>query len=102
MTARTQFGFKLVQESLKLEASGSEAGESEESLPVDYEGKELKIGFNSQYLLDFMSVAETELVELRVTDNESAGQLQLNPEPEGYSYRLRCHAPESLMRKDVY
>ena len=72
---------------LKLEASGSEAGESEESLPVDYEGKELKIGFNSQYLLDFMSVAETELVELRITDNESAGQLQLNPEPEGYSYR---------------
>ncbi len=72
---------------LKLEASGSEVGESEESLAVDYEGKELKIGFNSQYLLDFMSVAETEVVELRVTNNESAGQLQLNPESEGYSYR---------------
>ena len=72
---------------LRLEASGSDAGESEESLPVGYEGKELKIGFNSQYLLDFMGVAETELVEFLFTDNESAGQLQLNPPPEGYNYR---------------
>ncbi len=72
---------------LRLEASGSEAGESEESIPVGYEGKELKIGFNAQYLLDFMGVAETELVEFCFTDNESAGQLQLNPPPEGYNYR---------------
>ena len=72
---------------LRLEASGSEAGESEESLPISYEGKELKIGFNSQYLLDFMGVAETELIEFRFKDNESAGQLQLTPPPEGYNYR---------------
>ncbi len=74
-------------EELRLEASGSEAGQSEESLPVNYEGNDIKIGFNSHYLLDFMGVADTELIEFRFTDSESAGQLQLDPPPEGYNYR---------------
>lgn len=79
--------FELRSGELKLEASGSDAGESEESMPVAYEGKELKIGFNAHYLLDFLSVAQTESVSLTLTDNESAGQLQLSPPPEGHDYR---------------
>jgi len=78
--------FELDEGELKLAASGSEAGESEETIPVDAAGLKLKIGFNGQYVLDFLNVAETENVELQLKDDESAGQLQL-VDPEGYDYR---------------
>ena len=78
--------FELSEGELKLAASGSDAGESEESIPVEYMGSKIKIGFNSQYLLDFMAVSETDSVQLLLKDEESAGQLQLD-DVEGYDYR---------------
>jgi DNA polymerase III subunit beta len=78
--------FELSDGELKLAASGSEAGESEETLPVIYEGKKLKVGFNAYYVLDFLGVAETDSVELQFKDEESAGQMQLSGQ-EGYDYR---------------
>ncbi len=77
---------ELSPNELKLASSGSDVGESEESIPVEYNGAILKVGFNSQYLLDFLSVADTDTVEFDVRDAESAGQLQL-PGVEGYDYR---------------
>jgi DNA polymerase-3 subunit beta len=77
---------ELAPEELKLAASGSDAGESEESIPVEYSGTKVKVGFNSQYLLDFLGVAGTETVELSFKDEESAGQMQL-PGVPGYDYR---------------
>jgi DNA polymerase-3 subunit beta len=77
---------ELTPEELKLASSGSDAGESEESVPVDYKGEKVKAGFNSQYLLDFLGVANTDAVELSFKDEESAGQLQL-PGVSGYDYR---------------
>jgi len=78
--------FELSEGEVKLAASGSDAGESEESIPVEYSGPTIKIGFNSQYLLDFMAVSETDRVQLLLKDEESAGQLQLD-DVEGYDYR---------------
>ena len=43
-------------------------------------------GFNSQYLLDFLAVAESETVELGMQGEDSAGEFQL-PGLEGYNYR---------------
>jgi DNA polymerase-3 subunit beta len=77
---------ELAPEELKLTASGSEAGESEESIPIEYSGAKVKVGFNSQYLLDFMGVAGTDAVELSFKDEESAGQMML-PGVPGYDYR---------------
>ena len=79
--------FEIKPGEVKLTSSGSDAGESEESLPADYSGDPLKIGFNSQYLLDFLGVAETENVEFEFPNEESAGQMSLLPSPEGYDYR---------------
>ena len=42
---------------LRLASSGSDVGESEESLPVENVPGELQIGFNAQYLLDFLRCA---------------------------------------------
>ncbi|MEZ5367194.1 MAG: DNA polymerase III subunit beta [Bryobacterales bacterium] len=78
--------FELSDGELKLAASGSDAGESEESIPVEYTGKKIKVGFNAQYVLDFLSVAETDSVELQFKDEESAGQMELSGE-QGYDYR---------------
>jgi DNA polymerase-3 subunit beta len=78
--------FELSDGDLKLAASGSEAGESEESIPVEYTGKKIKVGFNAQYVLDFLNVAETDAVELQFKDEESAGQMELSGE-QGYDYR---------------
>lgn len=76
----------LADHELKLVSSGSDAGESEETMGVEYEGPPLKAGFNSLYLLDFLGVAETENIEFEFKDDESAGQLFL-PDLRGFNYR---------------
>ena len=78
--------FEISEGELRLAASGSEAGESEESIPVEYAGATIKVGFNAQYVLDFLGVAETDSVELQIKDEESAGQMELVG-AEGYEYR---------------
>lgn len=61
---------------LKLASSGSESGESEESLPVEGSAGEMQIGFNAQYLLDFLGAVSAESVHLELKDEQSAGQLR--------------------------
>ena len=41
---------------IELTASSPEFGEARESLPVEYTGGLVEIGFNAQYLLDFLAV----------------------------------------------
>ena len=79
--------FEVKSGEVQLTSSGSDVGESEESVPVDYTGDPLKIGFNSQYLLDFLGVAGTETVQFKFVNEESAGQLSLLPSPDLYDYR---------------
>jgi DNA polymerase-3 subunit beta len=61
---------------LKLSSSGSDAGESEESLPVEGPAVEMQIGFNAQYLLDFLRAVGTDTVLLELKDEQSAGQMR--------------------------
>jgi DNA polymerase-3 subunit beta len=59
---------------IEVTAHSSEEGEAVEKLVVDYTGEEVTIGFNAQYLQDFLSVAtstESEAVEMeKETDGE--------------------------------
>src|SRR5215469_10395896 len=41
---------------VRIFSSSVETGESEESVPSEYAGPDLEIGFNAQYLLDFLRV----------------------------------------------
>jgi DNA polymerase-3 subunit beta len=61
---------------LELSASSPELGEAKESLPVDYSGAGVEIGFNAQYLLEFLSVVGTDEVSLELKDAESQGLLR--------------------------
>src|SRR5258708_35136074 len=49
---------------LHLHSSLSETAESEESLPADYNGTSVEIGFNATYLLDFLRATSDAQVEL--------------------------------------
>lgn len=62
--------------SLKLSASTPELGEAEESLPVDYAGGEVTIGFNSRYLLDGLGALEADQVVAELKDGLSPGVIR--------------------------
>jgi DNA polymerase-3 subunit beta len=54
---------------------------------VDYDGETVDIGFNAQYLLDFLSAVGTEEVVLELRDAESQGLLRPAGDGEGdYRY----------------
>jgi DNA polymerase-3 subunit beta len=77
---------KLEKGELKLSASSTEAGESEDSIETDYNGEPLTIGFNAQYITDFLKAVGSGDVRLELKDPQSAGQLR-PAESEDYKYR---------------
>jgi DNA polymerase-3 subunit beta len=77
---------QLDQNELKIVSTGSEVGESEETLPVGYAAAPFTIGFNWQYLLDFLAACGAEKVSLEFKDEQSAGQLR-PAEEEMLKYR---------------
>jgi DNA polymerase III subunit beta len=67
---------QILKGELRVHSSISETGESEETIPVEYNGPEIEIGFNALYLLDFLrSVGESE-ISLHFKDANSAGELR--------------------------
>jgi DNA polymerase-3 subunit beta len=71
---------------LEVSASSPELGEARESLPLEYEGEPVEIGFNAQYLIEFLGVVGTDAVALEVKDAESQGLLHPVGE-DGGDYR---------------
>jgi DNA polymerase-3 subunit beta len=61
---------------IELSASCAEAGESHESVPVEYEGESLEIGFNPSYLLDFLGVCSSDTITISIKDSETQGLLR--------------------------
>lgn len=73
---------------LKLFSSISETGESEETIPIEYDGASVQVAFNAQYLLDFLRAIPDEQVSLLLKSSDSAGELrpgQASPEAQ-YRY----------------
>ena len=58
---------------LEVSASSPELGEAREVLTVDYAGDGTEIGFNAQYLVEFLQVVGTEQVHVELKDAESQG-----------------------------
>jgi DNA polymerase III subunit beta len=77
---------RLEKGELKLSASSTETGESEDSIEVAYDGEPMAIGFNAQYLMDFIKATGSCEVKLELKDAQSAGQLRPS-EGEDYKYR---------------
>jgi len=71
---------------LKLAASSTETGESEDTIETSYQGDSLTVGFNAQYILDFLKAVGAGDVKLEFKDAQSAGQLR-PADSEDYKYR---------------
>jgi DNA polymerase-3 subunit beta len=81
---------KLEQGEMKISSSSTETGESEDTIETSYQADPLVIGFNSQYLLDFLKATNAGEVRLEFKDPQSAGQLrpvENNGGGEEYKYR---------------
>jgi DNA polymerase-3 subunit beta len=62
-------------------SSSVETGESEEGVSCEYQGPEIEIGFNAQYLLDFLRAISQDQVAFELKDQKSAGEMR--PAGEG-------------------
>lgn len=78
--------FSLGKGILEVTASHSDLGEAHETLEVNYAKEELQVGFNYQYLLDFLATAEETQINFEFKDGESAAQLRAASGPD-YNYR---------------
>jgi DNA polymerase-3 subunit beta len=79
---------KLDKNELKISSSSTDAGESEDSIETAYTADPMTIGFNSEYLIDFLKAQSAGEVRLEFKDAQSAGQLR--PEDgsdDGFRYR---------------
>ncbi|HLH18373.1 MAG TPA: DNA polymerase III subunit beta [Bryobacteraceae bacterium] len=61
---------------VRVFSSSVETGESEESVPSEYSGPDLEIGFNATYLLDFLRAIPQDAVAFELKDQKSAGEMR--------------------------
>jgi DNA polymerase III subunit beta len=78
---------QFIEGEVKIHSSLSETGESEESVPVEYDGPTVEIGFNANYLLDFLRAIPEKKVGFHFKDGQSAGELR--PAGDGVANQYR-------------
>src|SRR5712672_23920 len=79
---------RVEKNELKVSSSNTETGESEDSIETAYAGDPMVIGFNSQYLLEFLKVVGSGDVRFEFKDAQTAGQLRPD-EAADSEYRYR-------------
>ena len=79
---------RLEQNELKLSSSSTDSGESEDTIETPYNYDPLVVGFNSQYLIDFLkAIGNSGEVRLEFKDAQSAGQMRPEDGNEDVKYR---------------
>jgi DNA polymerase-3 subunit beta len=77
--------FVIGKDQVEITSSTPEVGEAREMIPVDYAGAGMQICFNADYVDNFLSVVESENVQLEFKDEMS--QAVMKPVGgEGYDY----------------
>jgi DNA polymerase-3 subunit beta len=67
---------KVTKDSLDIVANNPEQEEAEETVPVEYRGDSLEVGFNVSYLLDVLGVLSGEQIKLSLSDPNSSALLE--------------------------
>src|SRR6266705_4973325 len=79
--------FHLSKEQLLISSQNAEEGEARETLGTDFDGEDTEIGFNAQYLQDFLNVVGSEKVMFEFKDGNSQAQLKpVSDEKQEYKY----------------
>jgi DNA polymerase-3 subunit beta len=77
----------LANGKLSITSQSADVGEAKEMIPLDYSGDSLSIGFNAQYMLDFLGVVGTDEVYFEFKDEQSPALLRPSGEGESdYKY----------------
>lgn len=71
---------KLTENTLDIVATNPEQEEAEETVPVEYRGGPIEIGFNVSYLLDVLGVLSGDQVKLSLADPNSSALLEESEE----------------------
>lgn len=78
--------FHLAPKQLQISSQNADEGDASEVVATEYEGEETEIGFNAQYLQDFLNVIGEGEVNFEFKDGNS--QAQLRPAENGdYDYK---------------
>ena len=78
--------FSFQQGQLEVASATTDFGEARESLPIEFAGEPLEIGFNGLYLLDFLTGLESEQVVFELRDQDTQGLLKPKMDEE-YLYQ---------------
>jgi DNA polymerase III subunit beta len=81
--------FMLSTEGLELSSSSPDYGEAKEVIGKEFKGETIAIGFNAQYLLDFLAASGDGPISFELKDEQSAGQLRPAPKDGAESSRYR-------------
>lgn len=68
----------LANQSVELKTNNPNHEEAEDELEIEYQGQNIDVGFNVNYLIDVLNVVETDSVELHFKDDASS--MVIHPE----------------------
>jgi DNA polymerase-3 subunit beta len=72
---------------IEISSQNPELGEARETIEATYQGPSLQVGFNGQYLLDFLNVTGSSEVTFELKDDSSQGLLRPAAAEDGADYR---------------
>jgi DNA polymerase-3 subunit beta len=81
---------------LEITANNPEQEQAEESVPVDYAGDVLEVGFNVSYLLDVMGVLSGNTVRMSLSDSASSALIEEGEAVSGEAEALYVVMPMRL------
>jgi len=64
--------FNFGENRLVLERTTPEKGEGHDELEIDYDGKPIKVAFNGNFIMDFLSHLEDEEIQIDIVDQDSS------------------------------
>src|SRR6185437_10510350 len=82
--------FALDKDHLEVSSSSPEYGEAKEFIESQYDQEGVQIGFNAQYLLDFLCTVSAAAIRMQLKDAESAAEFRpCGDDGEQYRYVLK-------------
>lgn len=83
--------FLLDKGRITLSSQSMDIGNAREDIKVNYEGEEIKLGFNGKYFIETLSVMKSDIVKIFVSSNESPCMILSDKDPEYISIIMPMH-----------
>ena len=82
-----QVRLKLDSSSIELSAASPEiGGEAHEQIPASFDGEEMEIGYNAQFLMEILRKMDAQTVRFELNNNMTAALLKPDQVEEGEDY----------------